>query len=58
MPVVSVVFGLITALVIPGLFDSHLKGKKRKRAFARLCQIIGFSIIIVAMINWLSSQIK
>ena len=53
MPVFSIVLGLIIALAVPGLFDGRFKRKRKKQAFARLCQIIGFSIIVVAVRRWL-----
>lgn len=53
MPVFSIVLGLIIALAVPGLFDGRFKRKRKKQAFARLCQIIGFSIIVVAVLRWL-----
>ena len=52
-PVLSIVIGLIIALAVPGLFDGRFKRKKKKQAFARLCRIIGFAIIVVAVLRWL-----
>lgn len=53
IPVLSIVIGLIIALTVPGRFDGRFKRKKKKQAFARLCRIIGFAIIVVAVLRWL-----
>ena len=32
--------------------DSHFRGKRKKKSFARLCQIIGIIIVIYALVTW------
>lgn len=51
-PLFSVVLGAIVAFVFPGLFDGRFKRKKKKVAFARLCRIVGITIITYAVVAW------
>lgn len=57
-PLFSVALGAIVAFAFPGLFDSHFKRKKKKEAFARLCRIVGITIIIYAIVSWLADIIQ
>lgn len=57
-PIISVVLGAIIALVFPGLFDSHFRGKRKKRSFARLCHIVGITIIIYSVMKWCADLIQ
>lgn len=51
-PVISVTIGVLIALAVPGLMDSHFRGKRKKKSFARLCHIIGITIVIYALVTW------
>lgn len=57
-PVFSLVLGAIISFVFPGLFDGRFKRKKKKEAFARLCHIVGITIIVYALISWCAGLIQ
>lgn len=54
MMIVSIIIGLSIWFVLPILFEDKLKKKKNKAASKMLCKIIGLSIIIAALINYLT----
>lgn len=57
-PIFSVVLGAIVAFVFPGLFDGRFRRKKKKEAFARLCRIVGITIMVYSVLSWCADIIQ
>ena len=56
--IISIIIGLIVWLVVPILTNDSLKKKSHKKAVALLCRIIGIAIIIISVVNYLTSLIS
>lgn len=55
MNIVSIIIGLVIWLVIPIMTNDIVKKKAHKKAIAKLCKIVGIAIIVVSVINYLTS---
>lgn len=58
MSIITIIIGLVIWLVIPILTNDAIKKKSHKKAIAMLCRIIGIAIIVVAIVNYLTSIIS
>lgn len=57
MNIITIIIGLIIWLIVPILINDSLKKKSHKKAVALLCRIIGIAIIIISVVNYLTSII-
>lgn len=55
MSIISIIIGLIIWFVIPILTNDMLKRNAHKRAVAMLCKIVGAAIIVITIINYIST---
>lgn len=55
MDIITIIIGLVIWLVIPILTNDALKKKAQKKAIVMLCRIIGIVIIIISVVNYLTS---
>ncbi len=55
MSIITITIGLVVWLVVPFLTNDMVKKKSYKKAIARLCRIIGIAIIVVCILNYLTS---
>lgn len=55
MNIITIIIGLVIWLVIPILTNDALKKKAQRKAVAMLCRIVGIAIIIISVVNYLSS---
>lgn len=58
MNTITIIIGLIIWLVVPILTNDSLKKKSHKKAVDLLCRIIGIAIIIISVVNYLTSIIS
>ena len=58
MNLITIIIGLSIWLVVPILTNDSLKKKSHKKAVALLCRIIGIAIIIISVVNYLTSLIS
>ena len=55
MDIVKIILGIIIWFVVPILTNDAIKKKAYKKAVAMLCQIIGITIIVMSIINYIMS---
>ncbi len=55
MSIITIIIGLVVWLVVPILTNDMVKKKSYKKAIALLCRIIGIAIIVVCILNYLTS---
>ena len=53
MDIVKIIIGIIIWFVVPILTNDAIKKKAYKKAVAMLCQIIGITIIVMSIINYI-----
>lgn len=58
MNIITIIIGLVIWLVVPILTNDSLKKKSHKKAVALLCRIIGITIIIISVVNYLISLVS
>lgn len=55
MSIITIIIGLVIWLVVPTLISDMVKKKSHRKAIAMLCRIIGIAIIVVCILNYLTS---
>ena len=51
--IISVILGLCIWLVVPILFEGHIKKKKNRKAVKMFCRIVGLVIIAWSLFNYI-----
>lgn len=49
--ILTIIIALCIWFVVPILLESHIKGKKNKKALAIFCRIVGAVILVWTIIN-------
>ena len=58
MNIIAIIIGLVIGFVVPILTNDSFKKKSHKKAVALLCRIIGITIIIISVANYLISLVS